>query len=356
MDLTKAQVLEALKKGRAEKLKEDIEYVRFRENHGKVNRGTVVTRERVICGFEHIPRIFTLEKGLARNINSDEVYIEEKIDGFNLRVAKVDGKIFAFSRGGFIDAFATEKAAEMGLEKFFSDHPDFVLCGEMIGNTPYTTPTDKFDVKLFVFDIDNGSGTYLPCEEKYGILKKYKIEGVPAFGRFRISDIKKIRDLALQLNRSKKEGMVIKTPDRKKTIKFVTPNADIEDIENCSPVFFDMPIGFYIQRVFRSGLFIREFGLDVDDYAKRLGMAFYGGLHKGIDYVDEGRGAEEIFEIFVKNPGTWETIHHHMSKEVKLEVLFNRDESGGKRIRFRKLYKKTTKKIHEALSGKGLTD
>jgi len=356
MELTKAQVLDAIKRGRAERLKEDIEYVRFREASGKVTRGTVVTRDRIIWGYEHIPRVFTLEKGITRNIKSGEVYIEEKIDGFNLRVAKVEGKILAFSRGGYIDAFATEKARGMGLERFFSAHPEHVLCGEMVGNTPYTEPTDRFDVRLFVFDIDDGSGAYLPCEERYSILKKYGIESVPQFGRYRLSDIKGIRELALSINKAKKEGMVVKTPDRKSAIKYVTPNADIEDIEKCAPVMFDMPLGFYIQRVFRSGIFIRDFGLERKEYARRLGEAFYSGLLKGVDCVEDGRGAEEVFEVLIKDQKTWETIHRHMSKEVKLEVLFNRDEGGGKRIRFRKIYRKTTKRLHDALSGKGATD
>lgn len=356
MELTRQEVLEAIKKGNAERLEEDIEYVRFRENFRKVMRGTVVTKGRVIWGYEHIQRVFTLEKGIARNMDAEEVYIEEKIDGFNLRVAEVDGRIFAFSRGGYIDAFATEKARGMGFGKFFSDHPWWVLCSEMIGNTPYTEPTDKFDVKLYVFDIDDGTGNYLPCQERYAILKKYGIESVPQLGRFKTSDVKKIRELALSLNKAKKEGMVIKAPDRKASVKYVTPNADIEDIERCSTVMFDMPLGFYVQRVFRSGVFIREFGLDREEYAKRLGAAFYSGLLRGMEQVGDGRGAEEVFEIFIKDPKTWETIHHHMSKEVKLEIISNRDEAGGRRIRFRKVYKKTTKKLHDALTGKGATD
>jgi putative ATP-dependent DNA ligase len=320
-----------------------------------------VTKDKVILGFEHIPRIFTLAKGLERNIgsgNDGEVYIEEKIDGFNLRIAKVEGKIFAFSRGGFIDAFATEKARgdELGFERFFSDYPDYILCGEMIGNTPYTTPTKKFDVKLFVFDIDAGNGEYIPCAERYAILKRYGIESVPQLGKFKVNDVKRIGALALVLNKANKEGMVIKSADRKKTVKFVTPNADIEDIAKCAKVMFDMPLGFYVQRVFRSGIFIKDFGLNQKEYAKALGEAFYSGLHEGIEAVGDGRGAEEVFEIFIKDPKTWETIRHHMSKEVKLAVIFRRQEDGGERIGFRKIYQKTTKKIHDAITGKGEVD
>lgn len=354
MELSKSLVLEALKKGKAEKKKEEIEYLRFRADFRSVPRGTVLLRNKVIWGFPHIPRIFNLDKGIERNVKSDEIYIEEKIDGYNLRVAKVGGKRFAFSRGGFIDAFSTEKVRGMKFDRFFSDFPDHVLCGEMIGNTPYTKPTKKYDVEFLAFDIDRGDGSYLPCDEKYALLKKYKIESVPVFGKYKKNDSKRLRDLARSVNRNKKEGMVIKSIDRKQVMKYVTPNADIEDIANS--ILFDMPTGFFLQRVFRSGLFIHDFNLNRDEYAKKLGKAFYSSVWKDLKDVQEGRGAEQEFEILIKDPKVWDELHHHMSKEVKLEVIFNREEKKGRRIRFRKKYKKTTKRLKGAMIGKGETD
>lgn len=354
MELSKQDLLEAIKKGKAERRKEEIEYIRFREDHRKVPRGTVVLKSRVIWGFPHIPRIFTLEKGIERNIKSEEICIEEKIDGYNLRVASVDGRIFAFSRGGFVDAFSTEKARGMKLERLFSANPGYALCGEMLGNTPFTRPTKKFDVKLLVFDVDMGDGRYLPCDEKFALLKKYRIQSVPVLGRLRASERKKLLEIAKTANRNRKEGMVIKSADRKQVVKYVSPNADIEDIANS--ILFDMPSGFFLQRVFRSGLFIRDFNLNREEFAKKLGEAFYSSLEKDIGDVEQGRGAEQEFEIMIKDPGIWENIHHHMSKEVKLEVIFSREEKAGKRIRFRKVYKKTTRRLRNALSGKGETD
>ena len=95
MQLDKSQVIAATKKGKAERKKEELDYLRFREDHRKIPRGTVVLKNRVIWGFPHIPRIFTLQKGLEKNIKSMDIYIEEKIDGYNLRVAKINGKIIS---------------------------------------------------------------------------------------------------------------------------------------------------------------------------------------------------------------------------------------------------------------------
>jgi putative ATP-dependent DNA ligase len=354
MQLDKAQVLEATKKGKAERKKEELDYLRFREDHRKIPRGTVVLKNRVIWGFPHIPRIFTLDKGLEKNIKSKEIYLEEKIDGYNLRVAQINGKIFAFSRGGFIDLFSTEKARDLGLKKFFSDNPEFVLCGEMLGNTPYTKPKKKFDVRFFVFDIGKGDGSYLSCEDRYKFLRKYKIRSVPVFGKFKVNEKKKLANLAKSVNNSKSEGMVVKSADRKHVCKYVTPSADIEDISNS--ILFDMPSGFFLQRVFRSGMFIKDFNLNRRDYAKKLGEAFYSSFWTDMKNVADGRGAQQEFEILIKEPKIWENIQHHMSKEVKLEVVFRREEKERTRIRFTKTYKKTSKRLRDALNGKGETD
>jgi len=341
---------------------EEINYSRFREDFRSINRGTVVLSDgsgRTINGFPHIARVFTLEKGIVRNIKSDSFYAEEKIDGFNLRVVKVGKKKFAFSRGGFVDPFSTEKIRSNDVvpDLFFRDYPDYVLCGEMIGNTPYTPSTREFDVRFLVFDIADDAGNYLVPSEKYALLKKYGIQGVPQLGKFSLKDISKLKALVLTLNKSRKEGMVLKSEDRKKLVKFVTPNADIDDIAKAAHLVFDMPSGFFHQRVLRSSIFVREFGLDQKKYAEELGNAFSEQLISAMKGAESGSGVSEEFEIAINDPKTWDGILKHMSDEVKVEVLSRTEEKNGTiRIRFKKIYKKTSKKLHEFLNGKGLED
>ncbi len=295
---------DGVKRGKIETLRcDDIEYSRFRSTFRKIERGTVMSEGRVIWGFPHIRRIFTLGKGLERNMPQGRLYAEEKIDGFNVRIASIGGRIFAFSRGGFLDLFVTEKAREMGLSKFFRANPDCVLCGEMIGNTPHTKPAEKYDVKLFVFDIDGGDGSYLPCEEKYSLLKKFGIQGVPTLGHFDSSDHAAIGKLALSLNKGRREGMVLKSADRSSVVKYVTPWSDIEDIERTAHILFDMPIGFYYQRVLRSAFFMNDFALGHSEYSEKLGRAFYGGLIRAIRHASEGKPIEEEFEITFREEG-----------------------------------------------------
>jgi putative ATP-dependent DNA ligase len=347
---------EALGKGKAEKMGGALDYVRFREASGRIERGTVVLGQRVIWGFPHIKRIFTLEKGLAKNISAQDVYAEEKIDGFNVRIALLGGKVFAFSRGGILDLFVTEKAREMKLEKFFRDNPEKVLCGEMLGNTPHTSPTDKFDVRLFVFDIDDGDGSYIRVGEKYTILKKYGITGVPQLGKFKSADHKALKRLALSLNKGRKEGMVMKSADRKQVVKYVTLWSDIDDISRSSRAFFDMPAGFFHQRVLRSAFFMKDFGISRDEYERMLGRAFYEGLVGALDDAGRGRQIDEEFEILIRDPEIWGDMKRHMGREVKLEELWRREEGGRIRIRFRKIFKRTSRTLISYAAGKGITD
>lgn len=339
---------------------EGIKYARFRENTGPVVRGTVIiqskSNRRIIWGFPHITRIFTLQKGIGRNIRSETFYAEEKIDGFNLRVAKVNGNLFAFSRGGFIDWFSTEKIRDMGLERFFKDYPDAMLCGEMVGNTPYTAPAKGFDVKLLVFDIDQGDGAYLIPKEKYEILKKYGINSVPVVGHFNKTDIGKLKLAVLAAMKARKEGIVLKSDDRADSVKYVTPYADIEDITRNMQFPFDMPSGFFIQRVLRSAFFIKDFELGHEDYAKKLGIACYEVLIARLNALEKGGVLSERYEILVKTETTWQRILKHMSREVKVEVLSRTNEAKGIRIKFRKIYRKSDKTLRSYLEGKGVTD
>lgn len=355
--IDRKKIDEAIKKDRAQLLREEINYVRFKGTFKGVERGTVIAQgKKIIWGFPHIKRIFTLRNGIKKNIREETVYLEEKIDGFNIRIARIGGEIYAFSRGGFLDSFVTEKAREMGLEKFFRDHPKYTLCGEMIGNTPYTKPTKEFDVKLFVFDIGDGRGNYLPCEMKYELLRKYNIPSVPLIGKFSASDFKKLERIVRDINRARKEGMVVKSESRKDIVKYVNTNADIDDIKNCAHLFFDMPFGFFNQRVVRSAFFIKDYGLDREKYGKELGAAYIKGLIKAMDIIASGRDIEAEFEILVKDEGIWDKIRKHTGKEVKLKLISKRKEKGKTRIRFSKTYLRTTRLFRAYLRGKGITD
>lgn len=355
--LNAAEMKEALEKKHAERREfEGMKYLRFRGAYKKIERGSVIVNDGFFPGFPHIKRIFTLEKGLEKNIGSEFVFAEEKIDGYNLRAANILGKVCAFSRGGIIDAFSTEKLREIIPEKVFEKN--IMLCGEMIGNTPYTPPAKNFDVKYFIFDIyDLDKEGYFAPGERYAFLKKYGLEPAPFLGKFRRkNDIGKLRELALDLNKTGKEGMVFKSEDRKQIVKYVNPNADIEDIGNTIKALFDMPIGHFNQRLLRSAIFVKEYGLDKEEYGKKLGGLVYEKFAEGLEMLQKDGCIYDEFEILIKDRKVWEELKSHMSRDVKLETVFEKQENGKLRIRFRKIYTKSTKRLREFLNGKGITD
>lgn len=345
---------EALEKGKLEKISDEVEYLRFSVKFKGVERGTVITTDRIIPAYPHIKRIFTLENGIRNNIKSHVVYAEEKIDGYNVRILSMNGKIYAFSRGGFLDAFVTEKVREMRLDGFFKEYPGHIICGEMIGNTPHTEPTKRFDVILYVFDIDDGK--FIGCEERHRIVKKYNMTGVPVLGKFKTDDYAGLKKIALLLNKGCKEGMVIKSEDRKEAVKYVTAYSDIEDIAQASDRFFDMPIGFYHQRVLRSAMFINDFGLDRKKYAEKLGMAFYGGLEDSLNKTKQKKDVTEEFEILIKDEKVWADILKHSSKDARIEEIFRKEEGERVRIRFKRIYKNTKKILSSYANGKAIED
>ncbi len=340
------RVRKALK---SKKAVEEDGFVRLSEKAGGVARGTIFAGERVIPGYPKIRRVFVLERGIERNISSPSFIAEEKIDGYNVR-ATVHGKgLVCFSRGGYVDYFAIEKLeADPAVRGFFSRNPGWVLCGEMIGNTPHTEPNDLYDVRYYVFDIIDGKGEFLGPLERRKICKEYGLLAVPLVGMFKKSEVHRLKDEVRKLDRAGKEGIVMRGlgPERE-VVKYVTPTSDINDLKEASSKIFDMPSGFMKQRVFRSAVSVRELALARDRYSKMIGNALYSGLSNALV-----KGAvEERFRVRVRDIPTWERIAAGMGKEVEIRVDWKRKIPEGYQIDFTKLHREGTRILRRALEG-----
>ena len=339
------------------KIAKEDGYERLKDDAGGYFAGTVFFKDRVIHGYPHIKRIFTLKEGVERNIKEDGFSVEEKIDGYNVRVALVDGKVFAFTRAGRIEPYASEKLSSLSF--FFEENPDIVICGEMVGNTPFTPPTDQFDFMFYVFDFMKEK-TILPFDEKQRLIKKYNLSSVPLIGKFKKTEEpwKKLKEVALFLNKGKREGMVIKGLSGKSAVKYVTPSSDIEDIRQNARFIFDMPVGFFNQRVFRSSVFLEDFGMSREEYAKKLGEAFYSSLSGGIKQFKKEGAVKEEFRIFVEKEETWNAVYSMLkkSKEIEVSDVYKWKEGNKIGVRFSKVYRKTTQKFRKFLSGYAVED
>ncbi|ASJ16099.1 ATP-dependent DNA ligase [Thermococcus chitonophagus] len=344
-----------------------IRYLRFKDSAGKLRRGTVIFNEReVILGFPHIKRVVNLEEGIRRAFKNREFYVEEKVDGYNVRVAKVNDKIVAITRGGFICPFTTERIADFVPEEFFKDNPNLILVGEMAGpESPYLVegpPYVKEDIMFFLFDVqEKGTGKSLPVEERLKIAEEYGIPHVEVFGKFTRNDLGELYELIERLSREGREGIVMKSPDMKRIVKYVTPFANINDIRIGARVFYELPPGYFTSRISRLAFYIAEKrlkGESLRKLAEDLGMALLQPLVESILDVEQGEDIAEVFKIRVKKIETaYKMVTHFEKLGLNIEIVDIEELSNGMwRVTFKRVYSDATSEIRELIGGKAFVD
>ncbi len=346
---------------------ERIYYVRFRDSAKGFRRGTVVFDDgTVVLGFPHIKRIVQLENGVKRIFKNKSFYVEEKVDGYNVRVVKVKDKILALTRGGFVCPFTTERILDFISEDFFRDYPNLILVGEMAGpESPYLVegpPYVKEDIAFFLFDVqEKGTGRSVPVEERYKLAEEYGIPQVERFGLFDRNRTEELMELIEKLSEEGREGVVMKTPDMRKVAKYVTPYANINDIKIGSKIFFDLPGGYFMGRISRVAFYIAEKklrGEEFEGHAKALGEALLKPLVESILEVSQGHNVEETFTIRVKNISTaYRMVSHFERLGLKIHIEDIEDlKNGYWRITFKRLYPDATREIRELWNGLAFVD
>ncbi len=327
-----------------------LSYKRYTSKQGKLERGTVVIGNRIIPGYPHIPRVWHLKRGIDNYFRDEEFYIEEKIDGYNVRFFYHNGSVFGLTRSGRIDPFTTEKAYELGLDEFFEKYPGYILCGEMIGNTPFTEPVKDYDVRFFVFDIMNEKNDFVMPEQRYSILDEFNLNPPTVFGLFNKRKYDEITEILLKLNKEGREGIVLKARNKRKQFKYVTANSDAEDMEMLFALF-DMPTGFFNERLLRISFFYNEFG-KLPGFKNIIKKA----SEKWKEFERTGK-IQKTFRVFVRELETWKWLKENVlnSKYIKVEEeIFERKEFY--EIVFKKRYLKTEKRLRLWLTGTPFTD
>ena len=345
---------------------EGIRYVRFRDSAKGFRRGTVVFENgEAVLGFPHIKRVVHLENGIKRVFKNRPFYVEEKVDGYNVRVVKVGEKVLALTRGGFVCPFTTERIEDFVNFEFFRDYPNLVLAGEMAGpESPYIVegpPYVKEDIQFFLFDIqEKGTGKSLPVEERYKLAEEYGIPQVERFGLFDRSRLGDLYDLIERLSEERREGVVMKTPDMKKVAKYVTPYANINDVKIGSHIFFDLPHGYFMGRIKRLAFYLAEKhvkGEEFDEYAKALGKALLQPFVESIHEVAHGGEVEEVFTVRVKNISTAHKMVTHFERlGVKIHIEDIEEAKPYWRITFKRVYPDATREIRELWNGLAFVD
>jgi len=260
----------------------DINYAILREDLGSYCEGTMVLldEEKIIHGYPSIQRLALLEGVPLHMI--DEVIVEEKMDGYNVRVTIAGGRVIAITRGGYICPYTTARINRLYGDKIkeaLRESEDLVLAGEVVGTeNPYVVyeypEAGGFD--YFIFDALK-NGRLLPLRIRDEVVEKYGLKRVPILARLRKDDLEGLRKVIDDLDKRGREGVVIKDPEhRMPPLKYTTIYINIRDIREGMKYPFDEGRGYLFSRIVRLICQVYEYGIEGEEFdslAERLGKA-----------------------------------------------------------------------------------
>jgi len=306
-----------------------VVFYRVTKKIGVLEKGAIITEEGVVLDFPRIARILHLENGLHK-IYSHPFYVEEKVDGYNLRVVRIQGRVLAFSRGAYVCPFSTDRVADfIDVKSVFDENPGLIICGEFAGpDNPYNIehpPYVKEDVRFFAFDLMKvNKHESIPIEERYRLFDLYRMPTVRRFGRFSISDMPVLKNIVKELDETGCEGIVIKpTHPAEKLVKYVTLGSCLRDLRVTAPLMAESMSEFFTHRIIRAAMFINENIHSLNaGICSQLGEALLQPVFESVKKVAKGEVIEEKFLLRFKEEKNIQRMIDHLYRcKVKFEVL-----------------------------------
>ncbi len=341
-------------------------YFRFDKGVGSIETGTAIftsgEKVEIVRGFPKIRRAMTIS-AIARNFSAlNKVAIEEKMNGYNVRMAKALDSVYAFTRGGLICPYTTEKAVDLLGTEFFEEHPELMLCGEMIGpDNPYV-PKNVYGVEsvdFFIFDVrEKETGRPIPVKERRELLGKYGIKSVKLYGEYPLAELYKIASqIVKKLGGIGREGIVVKDPEMIiPPIKYTASESNCADLRYAFQFFNEYGQDFFFSRIVREGFQAVDFNESKQKTLKRAHRLGESVLLPMIETIRKCKNGEQITEnahIRVRDPKTIDQFELHL-RRLGVEAIFEepeKDEEGMYTVTIRKLMQSTTDKTKAILSG-----
>lgn len=359
LDINKQKIKKGIER---DIIKEHETHFRFDKRFAGITRGTCVFKnELTVHGFPKIRRALTLSPTIEKRFG-DSVAVEEKMNGYNVRIVKINQKIFGLTRSGLICPYTTQKAKEKLDMSFFQENPDYLICGEMVGpDNPYI-PTEIYEVDsidFFVFDIrEKDSNKQLPVKKRRNILEKFDINNVHSFGILDTQKAhQKIKDIIKKLGEEKKEGVVIKDPMTDlEPIKYTSSQSNCSDLQYAYKFYHDYGSDFVNSRTVREGFQSYEWeenDLEREQRAKRIGLSILEPMIETIKNKKEGKNITETVKIKVSDLKIAKNFLDHLesvgidSEATKINEL----KDGNYRVFIEKLQESTNDKTNSLLNG-----
>lgn len=313
----------------------EYRYIAIRRDLADHYEGTVIimTKDgyRVVEGYPHISRILLLSKAVPRHF-IDFVVVEEKMDGHNVRVVRIDGQLLAITRGGYICPYTTSRMRRKygkSLNELFDElGADTVIVGEVVGmENPYTRyyyPEAPY-WDYFIFDIYR-NGYPLKIQERRRLVEEHGLRNVPQLGIVHKDNWHDILEIIKGLESAGREGIVLKDPEyRVPPLKYTTSYINARDIQEGMKYPFDEGHTFIFPRVLRQ--MFKAFEEDWDEErlreeARRLGEAILQPALESIRKFMMGEPLAEEFILEFEDMGDLEEfVSYSASLGIPLTVI-----------------------------------
>jgi putative ATP-dependent DNA ligase len=334
--------------------------MQFKKDVGVIETGTVIyfrDKIEVIRGFPKIRRTLMLSPTL-KNHFKDKIALEEKMNGYNVRIASIGDEIIALTRRGYVCPYTTKKALElMDLGDFFKDNHDMVICGEMLGTeNPYVSHyyEEIGNLGFRVFDVRKKiSNEPLTIEEKTKLLEKYNLPIVKLIGTYEVDEAPSIiKKVIKEMGNASREGIVMKDPSMKiLPLKYTSSEAHADELRYAFTYPFDFGRDFFFSRVIREGFQayeMEESGKDLQKRAHRLGEAILYPMVDTIKNVASGNTAGEDLIIDVESEEEAEEFLLYLHDLGVFAVILKVE---GNKAVIRRIHQSTTDKINNYIKG-----
>ena len=342
---------------------DDTAYVRLTDAFEGWPRGTVFLEGGpIVPGYPSIGRVLNLEHGLGQHFRAP-FHAEEKIDGFNVRVVRHGDRCLAFSRGGFVCPFTTDRLPDLMDLSLFEAHPQQVVCAEVAGpGNPYLEghpPEIDEDVRLLAFDLmAQGSLEFLEVPEKRERLAGFGVPMVPYHGRYTAEQAGELQALVGELDARGIEGVVLKEEgDRRKRAKYVTPASVVQDLSAMGDALLDLPPEYFTNRLLRLVLILEEAPeLDRDRLRHELGSALIDPLLRSAREHRETHKVAHAFCCRFRHRENAERFAEHLRRVPQREIharvqSLEQGEDGYWELRFDRIFPRVSGLLGNFLTG-----